>query len=202
VRTGPVLREQEESPEVTDRSDISEEDLADRFALELGVLGADAALIQQFDEWYEETESLVSDIEERVGSKKKLADDFLKIGSIAGLKEYLLRAVELKVIDAADAKKMIGDIEKSAAQLVSDDEFVEKAKELGEDPAKIADETVLGSAKKALDPTAQKYSDEITDVVNQIEESIPTLSQLRSIPANENIKKLIQLRQRLERIKS
>ena len=202
VRTGPVLREQEESPEVTDRSDISEEDLADRFALELGVLGADAALIQQFDEWYEETEALVSDIEERVGSKKKLADDFLKIGSIADLKEYLLRAVELKVIDATAVKKMIGDIEKSAAQLVSDDEFIEKAKELGEDPAKIADETVLGSAKKALDPTAEKYSDEITQVVNQIEESIPTLTQLRSIPANENIKKLIQLRQRLERIKA
>jgi len=202
VRTGPVLREQEESPEVTDRSDISEEDLADRFALELGVLGADAALIQQFDVWYEETEALVSDIEERVGSKKKLADDFLKIGSIADLKEYLLRAVELKVIDATAVKKMIGDIEKSAAQLVSDDEFIEKAKELGEDPAKIADETVLGSAKKALDPTAEKYSDEITQVVNQIEESIPTLTQLRSMPANENIKKLIQLRQRLERIKA
>jgi hypothetical protein len=197
-----ALREQEESAEAQDRSDISKEALADRFALELGVLGADAALFQQFDEWHEETESLVADIEERVGAKKKLSDSFLKIGSIADLKEYLLSAVELKALAAEDVKKMIGDIEKSAAQLVSDDDFAKKARELGEDPAKIADETVLGSAKRALDPTIKGYSDEITKAVSQIEDSIPTLSQLRSIPSNENTKKLIQLRQRLDQIKA
>ena len=201
-RGAPVLREQEESAENQDRSGISKEALTDRFALELGVLGADAALFQQFDEWYEETESLVADIEERVGAKKKLSDSFLKIGSIADLKEYLMSAIELKVLAAEDAKKMIGDIEKSAAQLVSDDDFAKKARELGEDPAKIADETVLGSAKRVLDPTIKGYSDEITKAVSQIEDSIPTLSQLRSIPPNENTKKLTQLRQRLEQIKA
>lgn len=193
------LREQEEQVAPTDQ--ISTENLTDRLELELSVLGADAKLNRLFKDWYQETESLVTDIETRVGQKRNLAAQFAKIDSIEALKDFTQKALQEDLIDKETAEKIAASVSKQIKELTSDQEFVDQAKKIGDgDPQKVAAKTVLASALEELKPQMSGIVEGVDEMVAEIADSIPTMQQLRSVPANENTERLKELRTRLKKI--
>lgn len=197
VRNGAVLREQEEPP-----PQISTKDLTNRLRLELDILDANTKLNALFEEWYQETESLISDLEERVGQKRKLAEQFVQIDSIKSFEAFLQQAVAANLIETPAVKKILDSIAQQVKQLATDQEFVAKAEELGKEPQKIADDTVLAATLEEIKPQMSGIVKDIDTIAAEIADSIPTMQQLNNLPANKNTALLKNLRARLRQISS
>ena len=196
-RSGKILREQEELP-----AQISTKELASRFGFELDVLGAAPKLNTLFEEWYQETESLISNLEELIGQKQKLAEQLSQINSIESFIAFVQQAVSVKLIKSEAAKKIISTIRNQANELASDQEFIAQAQAAGKDPQKIADETVLAATLEEIKPQIEAIVKDVDDIATNIPNSIPTTQQLNSLPANENTALLKNLQARLRKISS
>jgi|GEM_PF-5599936 len=200
ARPGGLLREQEEVGNTLD--DATSEELRQQIDLELAVLGANTALQQRFEDYADELEGLVSELEERLASKKRLIELFARIESTDDLKKYLQAAVESEIIDSTTSNEILQNLLDAAQKLAADEAFSERARELGKSPEEIADETVLNTVIEELRPQTEKYTEEIDRFINALLDNIPTDQQLNRIPENNNIQRLKGIRDRLKKIAS
>ena len=200
ARPGRLLREQEETGNTLD--DATSEELRQQIDLELAVLGANTALQQRFEDYADELEGLVSELEERLASKKKLIELFARIESTDDLKKYLQVAAESEIIDSTTSNEILQNLRDAAQKLTADEAFSKKARELGKTPEEIADKTVLNTVIEELKPQTEKYTEEIDQFINAMLDNIPTEQQLNRIPENSNIQRLKGIRSRLKKIAS
>lgn len=194
-RSGRMLSE-DAPPRKLDRNQV-----VDIMNTELDILGASDDIQKSFDELYKLNAAAISKLKKMAENYIKLKSGLADIQSYNDLQTFVQKAVQSDMMGSSEAQQMMNDIKKAAADLAEDEDYLQSMPDnLKSEPKKSALESTVGIFKQKLIEQIDDLKEPLAAVYDSISSSIPKAADLKKLPQNDNVKKLVALRRELNDI--